>query len=98
MTHAELVHAVTGLADNLGFPWHYCRDSRHCDGRGFPDLCIVGRLDVLFAELKPTTFDTRSPAQTTWGYALLAAGAKYVLWHGNDLLSGEIARRLDGLR
>jgi hypothetical protein len=98
MTHDELLARVTGMCDDLGYPWHYCRDSRHCDGKGFPDLCIVGRHRVIFAELKPSTFDTRSPEQVTWGHALLAAGQLYVVWYVSDLEQGHIARALDGLR
>jgi hypothetical protein len=98
MTHDEIVGRITGMADELGYPWHACNSAQRCDGRGFPDLVIVGRLGVLFVEVKPHSFATRTPEQTSWGYALRAAGARYYLWTQADLDDGSIARVLDGLR
>lgn len=53
------------------------------DGKGWPDLVLVGRGRVLYRELK---LDKRypGPEQREWGEALLAAGADYAVWRPKD--------------
>jgi hypothetical protein len=79
--------------------WHHCEDPRwRCAGPpGLPDLFICGRRGALWAEVKPHRGARLRPDQTTWKYALLAAGQQWYLWTGEDLASGEIRRILEGL-
>ncbi|MCW2903116.1 MAG: hypothetical protein JWO67_5381 [Streptosporangiaceae bacterium] len=93
MNHTELLVEVQDLLDDRGLVWHYCRDSRRCQGTpGLPDLVIVGQY-VLFAELKGDG-DTMSSGQTSWKWVLLAAGARHVVWTSRDLTSGRIRDQL----
>jgi hypothetical protein len=87
------------LCADRDYLWHYCADSRRCDGMaGFPDLIIIGKRGCIFAELKVDTFRHKRASQVTWGHSLLAAGIFYVTWYVRDLESGSIERSLDELR
>lgn len=98
MTETELEHQVLSMCKARGYLVHHCTDSRTCIGRGFPDLVIVGRHGVLFAELKTSSFSSRKPDQVTWGHALSAAdNGRYRLWTIESLKSGVIERELDEL-
>jgi hypothetical protein len=88
----ELLKEILRLCETYGLRAHHCHDSRKCHGRGFPDIIIVGKQRVLFAELKVT--GNRSTSQCEWGWSLIAAGADYVVWHPIDLLSGKIEAEL----
>ena len=98
MTHDEIVTAIGQMCTVRDYPWHGCNKARMCTGRGFPDLVIVTPATVLFAEVKRDHFNSRRPEQTTWAYALIAAGARYELWYERDLTSGNVGVMLDGLR
>lgn len=67
------------------------------DGKGWPDLTIVGPGGVLFRELKAER-GSPTPEQRTWLEALTAAGADAGIWKPRDLASGLIQRQLNGLR
>lgn len=97
MTHAELVAAITALADARGLPWHYCPDTRRCKGaKGWPDLVIIGHWRALFREVK--TEDGRcTREQLTYGSRLVRAGLDYELWREHDLESGHIEYQLDSI-
>ena len=89
----ELLGEYDGRLGHFGTPlvWHHCRDSRLCDGgSGLPDLIIAGPAGVIFAEVKPGTWSTVRPQQTTWKHMLLAAGARWVLWTEADVDSGKV--------
>ena len=78
--------------------WHHCRDSRHCNGvRGMPDLVIIGRGKVLWAEVKPYRGAHLTADQTTWKYNLIAAGYSYVVWTPADFRDGTVRLDLDSL-
>lgn len=65
------------------------------DGKGFPDLVLVGGW-VKYRELKTDRGDlTRE--QRMWGDVLLAAGADWAVWRPRDLRSGLIAAELQAL-
>lgn len=63
------------------------------DGKGFPDLVIVGRVGVLFRELKGER-GRHSKEQNEWRAALRVAGADAGTWDPQDWRSGEIVRQL----
>jgi hypothetical protein len=93
VNHTELLVEVQDLLENHGLVWHYCRDSRRCNGTpGLPDLVIAGQY-VLFAELKGDG-DTMSSGQTSWKWVLLAAGARHAVWTSRDLAAGRIRDQL----
>lgn len=95
MTHAELITAITALADARGLPWHYCPDTRRCKGaRGWPDLTIIGSWHALFREVK-TEDGRRTREQIAYGFALTEAGLDYAVWRERDLKSGHIEQELD---
>jgi hypothetical protein len=96
--HEHIVATVIGLCHQRGFLVHACYSARWCTGKGFPDLCIIGKTGCIFAEVKVSTWDKPKAEQCTWGHQLLAAGAFYVVWTLKDLESGAIARSLDELK
>lgn len=96
MTEAELRAAIIGdggLCEKLGLDWHYCADSRRCQGRpGFPDLVIAARDRVLVVELKADD-GIVSPEQYQWLMVLNG-----VVLGPADLASGLIERALRQFR
>lgn len=74
MTEDDLLVAVTEAATNLGWKWHHVRRSDKAltmGDPGFPDLCMVRGVRLLFVELKTET-GKYQPGQEDW----LAAIAK----------------------
>jgi hypothetical protein len=67
------------------------------DGKGYPDLTIVGPGGVMWRELKSATGAT-SPEQRVWLSALTEAGVDAGVWKPRDLASGRIAAELSALR
>lgn len=59
------------------------------DGRGFPDLVVVGHGRVLWRELKVGR-NTLSDEQAAWLEALRAAGQDAGVWTDRDWLDGLI--------
>lgn len=53
------------------------------DGKGFPDLVLVRRNRLIFAELKSDT-GKLSPEQRQWLEALKATGAEVYVWRMSD--------------
>jgi hypothetical protein len=66
------------------------------DGKGFPDLVIVGPRGVLFRELKAERGRT-SPQQAEWTFWLRQAGADMGYWDPADLRAGLILEQLKGI-
>ena len=63
------------------------------DGKGFPDLVIVGPRGVMFRELK-TERGRVSTEQSEWQFRLRHAGADCGYWMPSDLRSGLILEEL----
>lgn len=77
MTEKQFQAQVTTYAKLQGYRVYHSFDSRRCEP-GFPDLTIVGKGRLIFAELKvsaPVTADQR-----WWLDELARAGAKAYLW------------------
>lgn len=66
------------------------------DGKGYPDLTMVGRNGVMFRELKSAK-GTHYPEQVVWLQKLKSAGADADTWRPEDLLSGRIEKELRAL-
>jgi hypothetical protein len=67
------------------------------DGKGFPDLVLVGSGGILFRELK-TDKGRLKPEQVTWLRILKAAPADAEIWRPADLHSGRIEAELRAIR
>jgi hypothetical protein len=97
MNHADFVHHVTRRADHIGLLWHYCSNSRLCQGnRGMPDLLFVSLSGngILWAELKTDKAPALSPDQSAYKWALIANGAKWDIFTPLDLDTGRIDNAL----
>lgn len=89
--HQLLVHTIV-LAQKAGLHWHYCSDSRKCQGQsGFPDLFVIGELGGAFIELKTGDDDTTAE-QDGWRYMFYRAGLRYQLFRQSELTDGTIRR------
>jgi hypothetical protein len=94
MSEADFQRQVIDLAHLHGYrvahfrPAHNSRGDWRtpvaADGRGFPDLVLVGRGQVIFAELK-TERGRLTDDQTIWIGALGRAGANVHLWRPSDI-------------
>lgn len=102
MADGALQPAVFELARALGYRVAHFRPAKTeqgwrtavaADGKGFPDLVLVGRGRVIFAELKGQ-YRQLEPEQVAWLDALRAAGAEVYLWRPRDWLSGLIEQVL----
>lgn len=67
------------------------------DGKGWPDLTIVGPGGVLFRELKSATGSTK-PEQRQWIAWLAEAGQDAAVWKPRDWFSGRIVAELEAIR
>lgn len=107
MTEDHLLKAVLDMAKLRGLKaahfrpalsqsgrWHTAVGG---DGKGYPDLTIVGPAGVLFRELK-TEVGRLSPEQREWLADLTAAGADAGVWRPRDLECGTIELELRALR
>lgn len=97
MTEAELLAEVLDLAEDFNVLAFHCYDSRYATGKGFPDLVLAGRNDILFAELKAYGGGRFTSDQIGWKYRLVACGGNYVYWTPAELESGLIERTLVSL-
>jgi hypothetical protein len=91
---ADLERAVIEFAERLGYLVHGVRPAVQKSGsfsdplkgrRGYPDLTLVGKVGVVFLELKSEK-GRLDPDQIVWRDALLTAGARYGVirpeqWH-----------------
>lgn len=102
MSESELYAAIVEAAKALG--WRYFHIPaiayRHGVRRGFPDLTLMRRGRLIFAELKREN-GILAPAQEDWLKEIDAvsgeAGKRCVqwfIWRPSHLLSGEIERTL----
>lgn len=112
MSEDDLKEAVIDMAHLLGLKVAHFRPARtidrktgketwrtpvEADGKGFPDLVIVGPGGVLYRELKSGT-GKPSPEQVAWLSGLTGAGADAGTWRPIDLTGGTIKRELQALR
>lgn len=106
MIEDDLKKGVIDLAHLFGLLVAHFRPARtergwrtpvEADGKGYPDMTIVGPGGVLFRELKSAT-GTLSPEQKVWIDRLALAGADIGVWRPQDLASGRIKEELRALR
>lgn len=107
MTEEHLLRAVLELAALRGITTAHFRPALAQSGRwhtavagngkGFPDLVLVGAGGILYRELKTDTGRLR-PEQVVWLRELTAAGADAGVWRTADLESGLIERELRAIR
>lgn len=92
MSEKTLQEAVERCARLLGYRVYHTHDSRRSEP-GYPDLCMVRRGRLVYAELKSAKGRVR-PEQHAWLAELAAAGAETYLWRPEHWLSGEIEAAL----
>ena len=78
MSEKEFQAQVLELARLCGWRVYHTHDSRR-SAAGFPDLVLVKKQSLLFAELKTDTRDT-TPEQQVWLEDLRAAGQEVHIW------------------
>ncbi len=66
------------------------------DGKGYPDLTIVGNKPI-WRETKSST-GSMTPEQKIWAARIKAAGGDFAVWKPEDLHSGRIETELRSLR
>lgn len=91
-SEAEFQRQVIELAKAIGYRVYHTHDSRRSE-TGFPDLCLVGRGRVLFAELKFGA-GRLTAVQAGWLEAIRAAGTPAFEWRPADW--PEIVKTLEG--
>ena len=102
MTERQLQEAVVELARLLRWRLYHTFDSRRSSA-GFPDLVMVRRGRLLFAELK-SSVGIKSQSQEAWLYDLEVAASmkegrgwacpEVYVWRPESWSSGEIERVL----
>lgn len=80
---AEWQGQVEQAATLYGWIHYHTHDSRRSN-RGFPDLVLVKRQRVIYAELKTRT-GRLQPDQKVWLRALTVAGQEVGLWRPGDM-------------
>ena len=107
MSEAQLQSAIIELAHTLGYKKvaHFrpalmkihgaltYRTPVAADGKGFPDLNIVGKGRVIYIECKSET-GQQSPDQMEWEVEIRASGAEYYLFRPSDWLNDSVEKAL----
>lgn len=93
MNETQFQQKVLDLCAWLRLKAYHTYDSRR-SAPGFPDLVIVGRNGVIFAELKSSTGKV-AVSQQEWLSALSDAGQTAVVWRPEDF--GQIQAALHAL-
>ena len=86
---------VRKLMADLGLFGYHTRNSKGSTA-GWPDWVIIGRVGILYRELK-TEHGTVTPEQRHVGELITRAGGNWAVWRPRDLLDHTIARELEGL-
>jgi hypothetical protein len=107
MTEDDLLRAVLDMARLFGLRTAHFRPAQSKagnwitavagDGKGYPDLTIVGPGGLMFRELKSSR-GAPTPEQKDWILRLRSAGADAAIWRPADLFAGLIERELRALR
>lgn len=102
MSEDDLLGTVLDMASTLGVRTAHFRPAQTAqgwrtpvagDGKGWPDLVLVGRGGVLYRELKSAT-GSPTADQEVWLAALCVAGQDTAVWRPADLRSGRILAEL----
>lgn len=83
MTEKQFQAQVVKIAQLNKWLVYHTYDSRRSEP-GFPDLVMVGKGAVIFAELK-VGINTLTSVQIEWGDALLQAGANWFVWYPEQM-------------
>jgi hypothetical protein len=94
MSEAQFQQRIIDYCQLRGLLVFHDHDSRR-NQAGFPDLVIVGRHGVIFAELKTDKGKLR-PDQEKWLLCLHAAGCIAVVWRPS--MWDKVCTRLDAIR
>lgn len=109
MSEDDLLRCVLDLAKLLGLRTAHFRPAKTArgnwvtpvqgDGKGFPDLVIVGPRGVLFRELKSDKGQL-TPEQVDWRNDLWLAKADWNIWTPRHwgTTGGHIKREMEALR
>ena len=98
MTEAELQDAIADMARTFGWMVAHARPARtnrgwrtpwQYDGKGFPDLTMVRRERLIFAELKAARGRV-APEQHTWLSCLRRTYAEVYVWTPEHWLDGVV--------
>lgn len=89
--------AVMDLCAHMGLLVFHSGDSRRDSTAGFPDLVIVGKHGIVFAELKSEKGRVR-PEQIAWLTALAQARATAVIWRPQDIKTRRIVNQLRSIQ
>lgn len=102
ISEKELQRAIVECAQALGYTVAYFRPAMTNrgyrtpvggDGKGFPDLVIVGHGRTLFRELKSYIGKLRAD-QKHWAHVLTTAGADWGVWTPVEWLDGTVEAEL----
>ena len=93
MSEKKLRAEIYGRCSELGLFYIHHPDSRRADGRGWPDLTIIGAEEALFRELKSTRGRLRVD-QRRVGSMLTRIGYDWAVWRPVHLLDGTVERQL----
>ena len=98
MTEDQLLTEVLILAAAADVFAFHSGDSRRDKGKGFPDVVLVGRGRIVFAELKSATGST-TPEQTRWKWRIIEAlgNDAYYQWRPSDIGNGKIKAVINSL-
>ncbi len=96
-SEAQFQRAVMDLCAHLGLLVFHSGDSRRDSCAGFPDLVIVGKHGVIFAELKSEKGRVR-PEQIAWLTALAQARATAYIWRPQDIKNNRIIESLRSIK
>jgi len=88
----QLQNKILKLARMTGWLSYHTWDSRKSQP-GFPDLVLVRRERLVFAELKSEK-GKLTPAQVEWNEALKATAAEVYVWRPADWVDSTIERCL----
>lgn len=102
LTEKDLERAVAEMARYLGFMVFHARPAQTragwvtpvaYDGKGYPDLTLVGNGRVVFLEIKSAT-GRLSPDQGEWKRKIIDAGQEWFLVTPKSWTSGEVDKIL----